>query len=962
MSSRELINKSKSDSNTYYLKYLENKLKCLLISDTSTDKSSASLLVKVGSLSDPKEYYGLAHFCEHMLFLGTEKYPIEGQYREYLYKNNGSSNAYTSKGVTNYHFECSNEGFNEALDRFGNFFISPLFNKESIDREMNAVDSENKKNLNNDSWRLSQLKSSEANPNSPFHHFSTGNLQTLKKNGVYEALIDFYKKYYSSDAMCLCVYSNQSISDLSVLVENIFSKVPKNENYSPPIYNTILPYDEKNLGFLYKIFPIKDKDSIDFNYFLPDTSLYYKKKPLNFLSSVIGHEGPNTLTSSLKKDDLIISLLSSGRNVVKTYSVFSINISLTKKGLENYEEVILRVLKYIKFLQGNKINKRYFDEYQKIKQIDFDYKSKNTSRSEVKEYSVSLNDYEDDDILTGKHLVEEYDEELIKKFLDLLNEKNLNIYFSSKQFENECNLIEEWYETKYSKEKFDFTEKVNNYSFKTLHDYPPENKFIPTNLDLLPINADLEKIKYPEKIFSNEKCELWYKQDTQFKLPKACIKVKFLFQKNICNNASIKNKILSSITSTLIKKGLNEILYMAEEAKVKFSFDINSHSLTFDVSGFNSSMNETMKIILETFKKIDFNSEQEKFDLIIKKLIQKYKNFYLDRPSSVCKTYLDIILLKPSSTANEKLNCLQNYKITLEDAIKFKKEILNNAIEEWLIQGNLSKENALEIFNISNQSLGIDINNKNKIEITPIRAINISNELKFTYKFFNPNKKEKNSSIICYYQCGEFSSVEKLKDKIYLNVLSHPLRDKFFNILRTKEALGYIATMTLFKLRGIFGFKCAIQSNVKNPEFIIKRVENFLLEMKNYFNNISDEDFKSYVNSSILALKKKDTNLSQEVSRNFDEIIQHSYLFNRREIEIELLEKCNKEELKKIFNYYFFENIKLLKLEYISDVHKEENENMLKEKENDKKEVILDSIYNFQDMNNLYPDYYFKKY
>ena len=117
-----------------------------------------------------------------------------------------------------------------------------------------------------------------------------------------------------------------------------------------------------------------------------------------------------------------------------------------------------------------------------------------------------------------------------------------------------------------------------------------------------------------------------------------------------------------------------------------------------------------------------------------------------------------------------------------------------------------------------------------------------------------------------------------------------------------------------------------------------------------------------YVNSSILALKKKDTNLSQEVSRNFDEIIQHSYLFNRREIEIELLEKCNKEELKKIFNYYFFENIKLLKLEYISDVHKEENENMLKEKENDKKEVILDSIYNFQDMNNLYPDYYFKKY
>jgi insulysin len=72
MSSKELKNKSKSDSNNYLLKTLENGLKSLLISDPETDKSAASLLVKVGSLSDPKEYYGLAHFCEHMLFLGTE--------------------------------------------------------------------------------------------------------------------------------------------------------------------------------------------------------------------------------------------------------------------------------------------------------------------------------------------------------------------------------------------------------------------------------------------------------------------------------------------------------------------------------------------------------------------------------------------------------------------------------------------------------------------------------------------------------------------------------------------------------------------------------------------------------------------------------------------------------------------------------------------------------------------------
>jgi len=47
---------------------------CLLISDTETEKSGAALNVDVGSLEDPVDRQGLAHFCEHMLFMGTTKY------------------------------------------------------------------------------------------------------------------------------------------------------------------------------------------------------------------------------------------------------------------------------------------------------------------------------------------------------------------------------------------------------------------------------------------------------------------------------------------------------------------------------------------------------------------------------------------------------------------------------------------------------------------------------------------------------------------------------------------------------------------------------------------------------------------------------------------------------------------------------------------------------------------------
>jgi len=77
-----------------------------------------------------------------MLFQGTEKYPDESEYMAYIKDNGGSNNAFTTMEDTNFHFECSNEGFEGALDRLAQFFICPIFSQESTEKEVNAVDSE----------------------------------------------------------------------------------------------------------------------------------------------------------------------------------------------------------------------------------------------------------------------------------------------------------------------------------------------------------------------------------------------------------------------------------------------------------------------------------------------------------------------------------------------------------------------------------------------------------------------------------------------------------------------------------------------------------------------------------------------------------------------------------------------------------------------------------------------------
>ncbi len=89
----------------YRVVELPNALKLVLISDPKADRASVAVSVKVGSLCEkPYKTDGLAHFLEHMLFLGTEKYPEEESYKQFLSKNGGGCNASTSDDWTRYAF------------------------------------------------------------------------------------------------------------------------------------------------------------------------------------------------------------------------------------------------------------------------------------------------------------------------------------------------------------------------------------------------------------------------------------------------------------------------------------------------------------------------------------------------------------------------------------------------------------------------------------------------------------------------------------------------------------------------------------------------------------------------------------------------------------------------------------------------------------------------------------------
>lgn len=296
------IVKSQDDTRLYRGLKLENGMKVLLVSDPTTDRSACCLCCEVGHMSDPLP--GLAHFVEHMLFLGTQKYPNENEYSSYLSKNSGSSNAATYPDLTKYYFDVVPEKLPDVLDRFSQFFIAPLFTESATLREINAVHSEHEKNLASDVWRIRQVQKSLANPEHPFSKFGTGNKETLldipKKNGLdtRAELIKFHDKWYSSNIMSLSILGRESLDELEEMTLKYFADI-ENKNVELPHWSDKVFLEDQHHTKLY-ILPIKDTRNLTISFQIPDYDEHFRSGPEHYISHLVGHEGKGSILSELK--------------------------------------------------------------------------------------------------------------------------------------------------------------------------------------------------------------------------------------------------------------------------------------------------------------------------------------------------------------------------------------------------------------------------------------------------------------------------------------------------------------------------------------------------------------------------------------------------------------------------------------------------------------------------------------
>lgn len=427
-SSADEITKSPADSRDYRAITLNNGLKVMLISDATSDRAAAALDVHVGSGNDPLDRQGLAHYLEHMLFLGTEKYPKSGEYQQYISEHGGSNNAYTVLNHTNYFFNITPDYIEGALDRFAQFFIAPLFNEEYVKRERSVVNSEYQARKDDEGRRLWTARRVVYNSDHPVTQFSVGSLSTLAdrdNDPVREDLVAFYQRYYHAPRMALSVISNQSLDQLQAWVEKYYEAIPDmGEAYAPFTMPLVLA---SKLPVQLKLKPIKDIRRVAFSFPVASVQAFEDSKPGQYLSNLLGHEGEGSLLALLKSRAWANNLSAGMGFSDDIQATFEINIDLSEEGFGHIEEIGSLLFSYIELIREQGVKDVYYEELAQLANLDFRFQEKSSESNLVQRLASMLHRYEMHEVLSAPYLYENFRPERIEKILQRLRPNNLQL-------------------------------------------------------------------------------------------------------------------------------------------------------------------------------------------------------------------------------------------------------------------------------------------------------------------------------------------------------------------------------------------------------------------------------------------------------------------------------------------------------------------------------------------------------
>ena len=895
MADNKIINiqkKSLTDKNSYHLITLPNNLKVLLVSDPQAERFSASLSVNVGNFQDPEEQQGLAHFLEHMLFLGTEKYPESGNYQSYINTHGGSHNAYTSTDTTNFYFDIKPSAYEGALDRFSQFFIAPLFSESLTQREKNAVDAEYRAKLKTESRRNNQALKTLINPEHPYSRFTVGSLDTLKDRPnapLREQLLNLYRHNYYSENMALVMVANRSYEEMASLAIQYFSDIPskgkivQEEKHIPALIVAGKPH----LQFMRSLI---DSNTLNFYYQIDAQNKHYKTQPTRYLSYILGNENTGSLYASLKSEGLINGISASTSTDYEDNAFLIITIRLTNDGLEKIDTVAKRFFATISLLKSSPINPMYIEEGLKLSQLMYNNQSYVDPQNLARSLSARMLKMPTEDILSSFRLESAASEEQVNHLLQQLNPENLLIQVvTDKAFpERWANQkttwqIEPWYQSEYSNNHLSplLLDFINLSVKSTQVSLPEKNKFIPESLDLIE-----EKNHTPSIVFKKEGFTYWHKSDSSFGKPVAMNFIGIRFDHAA---DTPKHTLLNRLWSRLFNDSISESTYAPFVAGLGYTFYPHTNGATLRTNGYSDKQDTYIVWLIDqlflfrpNLVRFDQAKVQLKKDLANQKSRQAYRN---------ANSALNTLITKNSFTTKQLEDALS--QLSLQDLQDYTKKAREDFDIMGYSTGNSTKEQTKELADALYKRFVGRLNPRKPLEI---ETKSLTAQQKYHYQF----ESTSDDSVILYTiidTSKQTSTASKaITEKACFSILRTLISSPFYQDLRTNQQLGYIVGAQDLSIRNTPMLGLLVQSPNKDSITIINAMETFLKEQRVRLHNLPEGEFENAKNTLLSELRMAAKNLSDNALREWHQIAKPEPDFQTKEEWIESVEKIQRKD------------------------------------------------------------------
>ncbi|MDA8773914.1 insulinase family protein [Chlamydiia bacterium] len=858
------VMKHPQDKTNYFEKTLENGLRVVICSDPRLSVSSVSMNVGIGSLNDPKEYKGMAHFLEHLLFLGTEKYPDVDEYKKYISMHGGYSNAYTATDHTNYHFQISHNALEGAIDRFSQFFIAPMFDAQYIDKERRAVHSEFKKNIENDNRRRHHLIKKHIDQNHPKSKFSTGNETTLKDVNR-DKMIRFYNDYYSSHQMTLAIVSPLPLNILEKWTDYYFTDIKersiKQKSIKKNYYN-----GELNKRII-TIKPIQDRSELYLHFPIPHQFFGNPgEKMNNLIASLIGDESDGSLLSLLKKDKLATGLNAWIGGETAQYGSATILITLTNKGVDNTEMVTERFFSYINMLKESDFAIHQYDESKRLSELERIYGDKGDGTTRAIHLAINKWRFPQHPSFESDYIYNTPNHTQYRHLLSYLRPNNMICMLSDPSVVTTH--IDDLYQTRYGYISVDEDTYQRNLSprfFETLH-HPEENTFVPMNVSVPKQGSG--HLETPDLIYNAQNIKIYHAKDQIFQRPQTSYRVYLNLSDGL--KTPYDTVIMHTYVKAL-KESLNEQLYPALVSGLDFEVNTHVDGISIHVNGYNESTKNALKIIIDAFKTLSI--EQRHIDIAQIVLKKEWYNRFKTEVYNITFEFLRSAVYKGYVAPDERLNLLNQYgPVTYDDLKSFHNKLVNGCEIKMLIYGDANRDvvndllDDLVVFVKRDRLIysGLD----HELKLSPGVEFKVDVQTTLT-----------NSCILMTYVNNDRTIVSEALGRLFAAIIE----PSFYTQLRTEKQLGYIVFSGYTQFKYSDCVYLLVQSADYDNSVIEMEMNNFIKSVENTLSSLSESGFNKVRSGVVSLLEQKPTNISEQASYFFNNSIRKKETFDHRD-------------------------------------------------------------------------------